>query len=487
MFDFINNINSLHIVWAGLLHLASIISVLLTLLLISQILRSPRVPAASIGWLIAIILVPFVGIPLYLLFGERKFNVRLMQKNRLDLHETLDTYDYSLNRLLVSLGIPSATADTQVSFHKDGRRSWEALTALLEDAQHSIDIAIFILGNDAIGKKILEILERKARQGIRVRLLLDGVGCLSLPRKNLAPIMRQGGQLAWFIPVLHRPLRGRTNLRNHRKIVIADQQKVWSGGRNIAAEYLGPACSDDCWIDLSFTQQGSLVITYREIFEADWQFATHKPAPDQIAAISTGPQPEQLHRSGDDKQTGEDKERTLVQVIPSGPDVANDPIYAAIVMACYEADQQIMIVTPYYVPDSGVQQALTLAALRGVEVDLVLPEISNHRLADIARSRYLRELAESGANIWLLPDRMIHAKVILMDNHFAMAGSANMDIRSLFLNCEVMSGFYSKADIQWLHDWVELLRDQSIRHKPQPAGRFREMLEGLTLLGAYQL
>lgn len=464
------NINSLHFIWAGLLHVATVSSFLLALLLVSQILRSPRVPSATMGWIFVIIILPVIGIPLYLILGERKFKMRIVQKGQLDLPGIHDTYDHSLNLLLVSLGIPSSCGGNRVNFHEDGQVAWKALLSLLEGAQRSIDISIFILTDDRIGQKIRSLLEDKAAEGIRVRLLLDGVGSFPLAKKRLRPLKQQGGQVAWFIPVLHRPLRGRTNLRNHRKIIIVDQQKVWTGGRNLALEYLDPDSAQSGWIDLSFSLQGPVVPTYTAIFEADWNFSTRTPA----------------NRSMDNYQIPSCGESRL-QVIPSGPDVADDPIYATILMACYVARQRILIVTPYYVPDSGVQEALKLAALRGVDVNLMLPEKSNHQLADIARNRYLRELEKAGAKIWFLPDRMVHAKTLVIDNTFAMAGSANMDIRSLFLNCEVMSAFYSETDIRWLANWLEVLRDQSVRHYPQPVSAFREMLEGLVLLGAYQL
>ncbi len=118
---------------------------------------------------------------------------------------------------------------------------------------------------------------------------------------------------------------------------------------------------------------------------------------------------------------------------------------------------------------------------------MILPEKSNHRLADIARSRHLRELAKAGARIWLLPDVMVHAKALLVDRSLAITGSANLDIRSLFLNYEVVSSFYSEQDIDWLAQWMETLRTRAGRHHPRPAGIVKEMLEGLILLGAYEI
>ncbi len=451
-------------------HLSTILGAFLALLLVSRILRDRRMPAATMGWLLIILLAPFVGIPLYLLFGQRKIKHLLNRKGKMNFPDTPDTDHHPLNSLLVSLGIPSSSDGHRVVFHADGREAWDDLVSLLQNARTSIDIAIFILAPDSVGDEILTILTQKARQGVKIRLLLDGVGSFALPKKRLRPLAKAGGDVAWFIPVLHKPLRGSMNLRNHRKIIIVDNDAVWTGGRNFERAYLGPDCPDECWIDLSFVQQGPGILTYQAIFEADWRFSKGLNPDFEMDFL-----PVRTHG------------QSRVQVTPSGPDVQDDPIYAAILSAFFEAKQRIMIVTPYFVPDNSVQEALRLAALRGVEVDLLMPATSNHRLADIARRRYLRELAAAGVRLWLMPDVMIHAKALLIDDHFAMAGSANMDIRSLFLNCEVMSCFYSKGDVRWLAEWMNGLIARSNRHQPTQASIYQQSLEGLVLLGAYQL
>ncbi len=470
----------MNFIWPGLVYIITVLGALLAAWSVAHILRTSRMPAATMGWLCIIIFVPVIGIPLYFTFGVRKLNSKINLKTKMNLAGRPNAHTHPVNSLLVSLGIPASSEGNMVNFHEDGKIAYTELINLLNNAQKSIDIAIFILGDDHVGREILSILERKASEGVKIRLLLDGVGSFLLPKNNLKLLMKNGGQVAWFIPVLHRPLRGSTNLRNHRKIIIADNNKVWTGGRNLAKEYIGPKCPDSCWIDISFCQQGPAVYIYQTIFEADWHFAanTHN---------KNTKYEQYLNQYISNLSTMDSHEKSCIQIVPSGPDIADDPIYAALLTACYGAKERISIVTPYYVPNIGMQEALRLAALRGISINMILPEKSNHRIADISRNRYLRELADAGVHIRLIPDVMVHAKVFIIDDTLAMAGSANLDTRSLFLNLEVMSCFYSKHDIKWLTEWIEYLRDISLHHHPKPAGLLQEMVEGLILLTGYQL
>jgi cardiolipin synthase len=461
--------------WYGLFHVGSILTAILTLLLSSKILRNSSIPAVTIGWLLAIIFMPLIGIPLYLALGERKINFNLNNKEKLELKKNLKpskkTVSHPIHSLIVSMNLPASSQNNSSTFDTGGKAAWQSLTALLKNAEQSIDIAIFILGKDKVGQDILSILEKKAAEGVVVRLLLDGVGTFTLTKKRFKPLLALGAKVAWFIPVIHRPFRGRTNLRNHRKIVIADKQYVWAGGRNISGDYLGPDCPDDCWIDMSFVQKGAIVANYLAIFEADWAFATHS----KTATLHTF-----------ESTPVTTTETSELQLIPSGPDVEDDPIYAVILTACYDAKSHIRITTPYFIPDDNIQRALKLAALRGVRIDLVIPQKSNHKLADVARNRGLRELLKAGVNIYLLP-QMIHAKVIITDANFAMAGSANLDIRSLFLNCELMSAFYSEQDIIWLRQWFNTLKQRCKPYEIQKIGVVTEIFEGFALLASSQL
>ncbi|MEO8656767.1 MAG: phospholipase D-like domain-containing protein, partial [Ramlibacter sp.] len=282
-----------------------------------------------------------------------------------------------------------------------------------------------------------------------------------------------GVQVTLFVSPWRSPLPGRTNLRNHRKMVIADGAHLWCGGRNLAAEYFigdpGRAPAAPAWTDLSFDLRGDLARQAQDRFDQDWAFATRARRPDMPVAQVPGT----LAGGG-------------AQLIPSGPDQSDDTVYSLLISGCFAAQTRIVVVTPYFVPDSTLLLALTLAARRGVTVDLLLPRRSNHRLADLARPSALRDMTAAGARVWLTPG-MIHAKAVIFDDHLALAGSANLDERSLFLNYELMIAFYEGRDVQRFAQWIERQRAGATLHRPHAPGFAREFSEGLVRWLAFQL
>jgi cardiolipin synthase len=326
-------------------------------------------------------------------------------------------------------------------------------------------VCTFILGRGALGSEVIARLCAKARAGVRVRLLLDGMGSLMAGRPNLKPLKAAGAQVVLFVPPLHSPLKGRTNLRDHRKMLIADaghaQARLWCGGRNLAAEYFEGHPGEPPWRDLSFALGGPFVAQCAALFDHDWAFATTERAAAQV-------QPAAVADEGG------------AQLVASGPDQVDDTVYALLLTAAYQARRRIVLVTPYFVPDAHLLMALCLAARRGVRVDLLLPAKSNHRMSDIARGRALRALATAGANLWLAP-QMLHAKMAVVDDAIALAGSANFDSRSLFLNYELMVAFHVPADVRRFADWAERERDSAARCEARAHGLLREVDEGVVL------
>ena len=455
-------------------HVVLLVGFLLAVPVIAQMIRQRRSPAGSLAWLLVMALAPYFGVPLYLALGGRKMRRLADSKAALQLpgHAPPPSEDIpDMDRLLRSFGIPGASAGNRMKLCRSGEEGYAALAEMIEQARESLWVSTFILHPDAVGRDIIDRLSRRAAAGVEVRVLLDGVGSLHTGKRALAPLTEAGGEAAFFMPVLHRPFRGRTNLRNHRKAVVADGCRVWAGGTNIATEYIGPTHVPLRWRDLSFLLEGPASQHYIAIFRSDWKFATGRVLP---------------ARPDGGKMPSTPKGDATVQVVPSGPDVSGDPLYSALVSAVFKARSHVWIVTPYFVPDETLAQALYLAAHRGIDVQVLIPETSNHRLADMARGTYLRDLQEAGGQVLLYQGGMVHGKALLADDNLAVIGSANFDMRSLFLNYETGLVVYSRPEVRDIHDWIRDLAT-GCRRGVDAVGVFRDLAEGVVRMVAPML
>ena len=449
------------------IHVLIVVIGLLTYVLTTHSLQQRRAPAAAISWVLTIALIPYVGLPLYLLFGTRKlahFGIRKL--------DTLITADISPSKawprqLAAAMGQPPATSYRNLHIHDDGNQALRSLWDVIDSAEHELILCTFILGRDALGKALVEHLIAKARSGVRIRLLIDGVGRIMGGWINLHTLKAAGAHIAMYSPILRRPFKSSTNLRNHRKMVVSDGTRMWCGGRNFAAEYFEGAHGHEPWRDLSFDLEGPLAAQACELFEYDWAYATRKPMEKKPNTAHTATEP-------------------LAQIIASGPDLYDDTIHNLLVTAFFKAQSRIAAVSPYFVPSDTLLMALSLAARRGVTVDLILPKCSNHRMADFVRHRALRELATAGGRVWLTP-YVLHAKAVVIDDDLALSGSSNLDARSLFLNYELMMAFYSGADVRRFAGFIEQHREAADRYLAHKPGLLRDLAEGLVLWLAFQL
>ena len=457
------------------LHGLSTVTCLLVYVVATHVLQQRRQPSAAIGWVLFMLLLPYAALPLYLLFGTRK----LKRSERSRAHAAANSSGAGAwpAEVAAALGQPLPVSYRALCVHADGAESLRALLELIDAAQHSIDVCCFMLGRDAVGTAVISHLAAKARSGVRVRLLLDGVGRMMGGWPALSPLVHAGGRFGLFAPPLRFNLRGRTNLRNHRKYAVADAggaaERLWCGGRNLAAQYFGAQSGSAAWRDLSFDLQGPLARQAADLFRRDWTFAVGAETPVRAVAAA---KPIPVAAPGE----------AAGQIIASGPDQADDTVQALLVSAGYRARTRIALVSPYVLLDDALLMALCLAARRGVQVDLLLPARSNHRLADIARHRSLRALADAGVRVWLAP-QMLHAKAAIIDDALALAGSANLDSRSLFLNYELMVAFHDAGDIARFSAWIERERRAARLYEARPPGLWRDFLEGLVLWIGFQL
>lgn len=449
----------------GLVTLAAVLLYAVT----SRAMQQRRTPSAAIGWVLFIFLLPYVALPAFLAFGSRK----LHRPQKPAVVAAGHGRSWPVQTAL-ALGQPPPVAFTGLDVHADGSASLQALLATIDGATQTVDVCTFIMARDAVGERIMGVLCAKARAGVHVRLLIDGLGSLMSAPPDLAPLIAAGAVCSVFAPPFRSPLNGRWNLRDHRKLVLADAGlptgRMWCGGRNLAIEYFegGPHAAP--WRDLSFDVRGPLVEQGATLFARDWAFSINPEAVRLALTHSSTAAP---------VQGG-------AQLVASGPDQSDDTIYELLLTAAYRATDRIALVTPYFVPDSALLAALVLAARRGVAIDLLIPRRSNHRLSDFVRGRALRSLAAAGVRVWLAPG-MLHAKLAVVDDVVALAGSANFDSRSFFLNFELMVAFHATPDVARFRAWFELERAGAERYAAEQPGFVRDVAEGMLLWVAFQL
>jgi len=426
--------------------LLTISGFLLGLLLVARLMSQKKAPANTFAWLLVIILLPYVGVPLYLIFGGRKLRKMAARKAPLTPHLSRPPLSASpfANRpvahTITSSGAGPPVGGNRLQLLTTGEDTFAALEGQIRAARHTIHINTFILGRDDTGRSLVKLLTERAREGIKVRLLLDAVGCMFVRRSFHAALRAAGGEVFTFMPVLPFTSRGSANLRNHRKIAVFDQATAIIGGHNLAYEYMGATPFRKRWRDLGALIEGPAATLLNEVFIADWCFASRQ-SPETV-------------RPGTVVEPASAQGPAELQVVASGPDVPGDPLYEGIISMIQEAEHSIWIVTPYFIPDDVLLRSLIVKARAGREVTLIVPEHSNHPVTDFARRHYIRELCLAGGRVLFFQPGMMHSKAVIVDDRIGLLGSANFDLRSLFVNFEIGLVVHTTTEALAMKAWA---------------------------------
>lgn len=423
-------------------HVTTVLAALASFVMVLGLLRSRRTPQSTLAWLLALVFLPFVAIPLYFLLGSRKFPRRAKLPPAGPLPAPVLEDVPPIARALRGSGVAPPRGGNHFELIGDGEAAYQRLLASIRAAERSIDLTTFILGWDETGKTLVAALSERAAAGVQVRVILDAVGCLRSRGPATRELTRAGAEVRLFMPLTHAPWRGRNNLRSHRKLAIFDGRRLFTGGMNLALEYMGPpgvATPEPRWRDVAALCEGPVVRDAAAMFESDFRYCGGKT------------------RGPSEPLASEDAGLTLAQFVPSGPDFTTDTVYDLFLAAIFAAREHIAVVAPYYVPDDALQHALVLAARRGVRTELVVPSVSNHLLADVARRGLLRELVEAGGLVRYYDKGMVHAKAMAIDDAFAYVGSPNFDMRSLFLNYENALAVYSAEAVGEIRAYIAAL------------------------------
>ncbi|TXC91020.1 cardiolipin synthase [Metabacillus litoralis] len=435
----------------------NIVSVLLGVIIVLNILfavvvifRERRDAPSSWAWLLVLFFIPVLGFLLYLLFGQNLSRYRMFQwedRKKLGIEKLLATqlehirnnmFEFQADtaihhKQLINMHVTNndavLTEDNSIDIFTDGNEKFDKLLQDINEAKHHIHLQYYILKNDQLGKRLLSALTTKAEEGVKVRVLYDDLGSRGLRPSFFRKLRAAEGEVEVFFPSKLRWINLRMNYRNHRKLVIIDGSIGYVGGFNVGDEYLSLNPAFGYWRDTHLRIQGTAVHAIQTRFILDWNQATGK----RCIAYSPElfPSPEMTGKSS-------------MQIVTSGPDSEWEQIKNGYIKMISTAEKSIYIQTPYFIPDASLLDALKIACLSGVKVELMIPNKPDHPFVYWATLSYVGELLNSGAKIYIYDNGFIHAKTIVVDDEISSVGTANIDVRSFKLNFEVNAFIYDR-------------------------------------------
>ena len=422
-----------------------------------------RRPASAMAWLFILFLFPIVGFVLYYFLAreyQRRRKVRkrakidgqrraeILQKSSVvsapaEMPHPLFAQEERLFRLLRKAAAAPITRRNRTQVLTNAEQAYEHMLAAIRGARHHIHFATYILRDDDTGRLFRDELIRKAREGVQIRLLYDGIGSYKLTRRFLEPLRQAGGETACFFPLRPSFMKKRMNYRNHRKILVTDGRIGFVGGINVGDEYLGRDPRLGFWRDTHLRLEGDAVYGLQEVFLRDWEMATRRHLDD----------PEFFPPHSCDGSE-------VVQIVAGGPDRRDSAIHDTLYALITSARERVWITTPYFIPDSSMVMALKHAAMSGLDVRVIVPLVSDTRLVQAATLSYVDQLLSYGVRFWQYERGFVHAKVVIIDRVMASVGTANMDIRSFFNNFELNAYLFDRARIDDLErDFLQDLKD----------------------------
>lgn len=414
-----------------------------------MIFKEKRSTNSIIAWILILYLAPYVGFIVFILIGRKMNNANMFGfknaelntfKSYLNKNEEKNKYNkeslYEKNKDMIlaleAMDYSPYRNDNNVSMYSDGKLFFNELLESLKKAKKSINIEFYIFKNDDIGTKILNVLEEKAKEGVEVRLLYDSVGSRSLNRNVLNKLINEGGKVGEFFPSWLKFININMNFRNHRKIVVIDNNVGFVGGFNVGDEYLGKDSKFGYWRDTHIKFTGSAVNDLNLRFLADWRYATKEEV--------------SLEEIFEANEENSNSNNVGMQIVSSGPNLSDKyEIKMAYLKMIQKAKKYLYIQSPYLIIDNSISDSLKLAAASGVDVKIMIPGKGDHPFVYWANLVYAGDLIKEGIRVFHYDkNAFLHAKTVVIDDEVCSIGTANMDTRSFELNFEVSSFIYSE-------------------------------------------
>ena len=434
------------------------------------ILMQRSQPVATLSWLLSMAALPVVGLVVYYYFGPQRMKrqrikrLRSRKRSRVRasmqrLRERMPQVDLRVHQVAQ---LVAATSEFPVSTASamqllvGGAATFDAIAEAVSAARHHVHLEYYIYEPDQTGTALRDLLIDKARAGVQVRLLVDALGSKKLNAKFLQPLLDAGAEVARFHDAkVGRRLRPVINFRTHRKILVCDGKVGFVGGVNVTDEENERILSN-AYHDVHLRVEGAVVNWLQTVFMEDWAYALDR---DPLSI------PVDLDALLPDAEDG----KLAMQLITSGPDSHLQAIYRVHLAAIHAAEQRIWLTTPYFVPTEAALAALTNAALRGVDVQILVPRKSDSALVTAAARSYFDELIRCGVRVYEYKARMLHSKTLVVDDNMAIIGTANFDYRSFFLNYEVcLIGYGAALNADLARQFQkDLLQSQLVRYKSE--------------------
>ncbi|MFW5434162.1 cardiolipin synthase [Paenibacillus apiarius] len=434
-----------------------IVVVLLTYIfqIVTIVLLEYKHPSKAVAWLLILFCFPLIGFVMYYFLAQEYTARRRVRKRELwaddmskreqvrlkEIRNVSELNNREMQRqerlfsLISSLSASPITGCNRTKVLTNGHATFESMLEAIRAAERHIHMEFYILRDDGIGTMFQDALIAKAREGVKVRIIADGVGSIELRHKFLRKFREAGIEFHWFLPLTVSFFRRRLNYRNHRKILVVDGKTGFVGGINIGDDYLGLNRKLGFWRDTHLRVEGDGVFALQAVFLHDWSFVKE----------------EILNRSDmfpDHQCTG----REQVKMISSGPDTNWDAIQELFFGALSMAKERVWIITPYFIPDSSIQLALKTAAVSGIDVRIIIPGKSDSKIVDWASLSYVEELMQAGVTFYQYQKGFAHAKTFIMDHTLASVGTANLDMRSFFSNFELNAVLFDEHAIARLEE-----------------------------------
>ncbi len=434
-------------------HLVAAATLLIDLAAAAHVVMYKKDTRAATGWVGIIWLVPLLGAVLYVMFGINRVQRRatILRSGRRGIARattapedipalvaTDATHLTTLAKLVGTLTHRQLLEGNDIHPLIGGDEAYPEMLRAIDEAQRSIALASYIFDNDRAGRMFAEALSRAVERGVEVRVLIDAVGA-RYTWPSIEHALKAGGvRTARFMPTLLPGAWPYANLRNHRKVLIVDGTLGFTGGLNIREGHWLSLHPSHPIQDTHFRINGPVVSHLMEVFAEDWEFSTHETLSGETWFRS-------IESAGN----------MLARGITTGPDRDIDKLRITLLGAIACAESSVSIVSPYFLPDESLMMALNVAALRGVQVDIVLPQVNNLALVQWASTALLSELIERGCRIWNSPPPFEHTKLMVVDKFWALVGSANWDPRSLRLNFEFNVECYDAELAGRLQDGID--------------------------------